>query len=235
MANTNFPEEGEIASRFRHLMYKFASYLEPRNVDDIKFKYRDHLKNIYDSITDGKNLLLAFETCTPPLIHENNINLLEEIAKGEHFVELQELCEEYKKLEYIIPDDEQAQAGPEPFIGRESEIEEIHEVICAKESQDQRLPAIFIHGFPGIGKTRLAKEVISSFKTYHKTLLIDLREIKTVEAVYYALMNRLDKIAKQKLDMATLMHALAKRKKGLYKTVKISSDVIMMTFCYSYK
>ena len=215
MAANDFPNENEILSRYRHLLFKFASYLEPSNVEDIKFRYSDRLKGQYESIKNGRDLLRAFETYSLPLIQENDISLLVDIAKDEHFVELEALCDEYKKLEYIFSGKDQAK--PEVFIGRDNDIKNIHDAICQQEDQG-KMAAVFIHGFPGIGKTRLANEVITQFNIYHRPIFLDLREINTVEAVYYALMNKLDHITiKQHFEMATLVNALFERKQGRLK------------------
>ncbi|XP_077865106.1 uncharacterized protein LOC144351244 [Saccoglossus kowalevskii] len=104
----------------------------------------------------------------------------------------------------------------EPFIGREKAMCAIRDTLCTPTT---RIGGVCIAGLPGMGKTRLAREVcVDTMNDGWEVFPVDLKGKDTIDSILPAIMYSLNLIQREKSDSEEdrfrVLHKIKNYKKG---------------------
>ncbi|PIK40618.1 hypothetical protein BSL78_22525 [Apostichopus japonicus] len=105
--------------------------------------------------------------------------------------DLVEAIDEYEREREVVVQKENSKSSAleGPFFGREDLLQSVIGVLDEEQSY---IHVICISGMPGAGKTRLAYEACHRLLRLHQLISVNLREITTVEAAFFAILHRLN-------------------------------------------
>ena len=157
------------------------------DVEKATLLLRDRLGPDYDKINgDALKLLESLERGN--LIHEGDTDLLRMCLETLQRADILEALDEYERERQVVTRKLRLKCSSVdgPFFGHKDIMEQIAGIL--EETYDH-VHMVCIAGMAGTGKTRLAKEACLRLRQFHKMIFIDLRELKTIEAIFFAIMH----------------------------------------------
>ncbi|KAJ8030287.1 hypothetical protein HOLleu_26651 [Holothuria leucospilota] len=181
---------GEIC-QFRHMLIYLSEQLSEENVQNLKHILKDHLGPDFDrKLEDPLHLFDILEKRR--LLNETNVGILKDALDKVGRKDLvEDVLGKYEQEEdFVTQKMNSKSSGLEgPYFGRESLLNSVIGVLNEKQSY---IHVVCISGMPGAGKTRLAYEACYRLMQFHQLISVNLREITTIEAAFFAILHRLN-------------------------------------------
>ncbi|XP_022095060.1 uncharacterized protein LOC110981642 [Acanthaster planci] len=178
-----------MRGRFRWLLVWMSDMLVGEDVHKAKMLLRDQLGLAdYDSIqNDGLKLLEALERGN--LIHEGDTDVLRMCLTRLERYDILETLDEYERERQVVSRKLllKASSVDGPYFGHADILDEIVSIL--DDETHDHIHLFCISGMSGTGKTRLAKEACFRMRQFHKMIFVDLRELETIEAIFFAIMH----------------------------------------------
>ena len=133
---------------------------------------------------DAQKLLEALERGNH--IHEGDTDLLQMCFKKLERYDISDELDNYKRERQVDMWKLECTSVDGPLFGHRDILDQIVGIL--EETYDH-VHMVCIAGMAGTGKTRLAKEACLRLRQFHKMIFIDLRELKTTEAIFFAIMH----------------------------------------------
>ncbi|XP_038051144.1 uncharacterized protein LOC119724253 [Patiria miniata] len=174
--------------RFRWLLVWMSDMLVGEDVQKAKMLLRNQLGPEYEAIqNDGLKLLEALERENQ--IHEGDTELLRMCLTKLERHDILEALNEYERERQVVSRKLQLKASSVdgPYFGHADIMDEIVSVL--DDDTHDHVHLACISGMSGTGKTRLAKEACFRLRQFHKMIFVDLRELETIEAIFFAIMH----------------------------------------------
>ncbi|XP_072023040.1 uncharacterized protein [Amphiura filiformis] len=177
-------------SRFRWLIVWLADNFVSEDIQKARTLLKDKLGPRHEEI--GDDALKLFDALEKEnLIHDEDTQLLRVLLEGLERMDLLEDLDEYERARKAVIRrlNKNASLLEGPFFGYSDIIETIVGIL---EEEFEHIHCLCISGMPGTGKTRLAKEACLRLREYRKVIVVDLRELPTIESIFFAIMHAFD-------------------------------------------
>ncbi|XP_070538232.1 nephrocystin-3-like [Ptychodera flava] len=176
----------------------------------------------YDMIESAYELFDALEKFG--VIRDDSVEYLRLLMKEIGREDLSDYVEEYMKTADVARKQSARPALRDRlFVGREKEKDQI---LKSLNNETTGAKIVCISGFPGMGKTRLAKEICLMVEQQaHKPIkpyFVELRSLTSIESIFFAIVNKLDGLSAKDYEPNILYDYLQQYDKG-YATIVLDS------------
>ncbi|PIK34395.1 hypothetical protein BSL78_28782 [Apostichopus japonicus] len=175
---------------YRRLLAFLSEECEENDTAALKFALKEKLGKEYTM--SFKNPMELFDILEEKrLMHETDLEILKIGLDQIGRTDLVEAIDEYEREREVVVQKENSKSSAleGPFFGREDLLQSVIGVLDEEQSY---IHVICISGMPGAGKTRLAYEACHRLLRLHQLISVNLREITTVEAAFFAILHRLN-------------------------------------------